>query len=96
MVVDTVDGLRRNAPRTIEFHFPTIVDPRQFASLEGVRVVGTEGPRMTLAFHGAVAPLLRIAAEHDPIDVIARQADLDELFLSYYRDGGGREDVDAN
>ena len=35
---------------------------------------------------GAVAPVLRAAAAHDPLDVIARPADLDELFLAYYRD----------
>ena len=45
MVVDTVDGLRSNAPRTIEFHFPARVDPAQFASLAGVRVVASDGGR---------------------------------------------------
>lgn len=96
MVVDTVDGLRSNAPRTIEFHFPARVDPAQFASLAGVRVVASDGAAITLAFHGAVAPLLRVAAAHDPLDVIARPADLDELFLTYYRDGGGGEGGDAS
>ena len=40
---------------------------------------------MTLSITGPVAPLLRVAADLDPTDITARPADLDELFLSYYR-----------
>ena len=38
-----------------------------------------------LSITGAVAPLLQVAAELEPIDMTARPADLDELFLGYYR-----------
>lgn len=86
VVTDTVEGLRERAPRTIEFSFPSNVDPAPFASLQGVHVVATNGQRITLALSGAVAPVLRIAAELNPVDVVARPADLDELFLTYYRD----------
>ncbi len=86
IVTDTVDGLRRTAPRTIEFHFPTPVDPRIFAAIDGVRVTSADGGRVTLALRGGVGPVLRAASALDPIDVVARPADLDELFLTYYRD----------
>ena len=95
VVTDTVEALRRRAPRTIEFSFPTIVDPKPFASIEGVQVVAANGKRITLALQGAVAPVLRVAAELDPLDVIARPADLDELFLTYYRDQSAKQPVDA-
>jgi ABC-2 type transport system ATP-binding protein len=95
VVTDAVEALRRRAPRTIEFSFPTIVDPKPFASIEGVQVVAANGKRITLALQGAVAPVLRVAAELDPLDVIARPADLDELFLTYYRDQSASQPVDA-
>jgi ABC-2 type transport system ATP-binding protein len=38
-----------------------------------------------LSVTGPVAPLLREAAELDAVDLTARRADLDELFLTYYR-----------
>ena len=95
LVTDTVDALRRNAPRTIEFSFPQSVDPSRFASIEGVRVVATTGERITLALRGDVAPVLRVAAELNPLDVVARPADLDELFLTYYRDQSEEKSVDA-
>jgi beta-exotoxin I transport system ATP-binding protein len=87
IVTDTVDGLRRAAPRTLEFRFAAKVDPALFGAIEGVRVVEADGEHITLALHGPVAPVLRAAADLDPIDVEARAADLDELFLAFYRDG---------
>ena len=63
VVTDTVEALRRRAPRTIEFSFPRTVDPKLFASIEGVHVVAANGKRITLALRGAVAPVLRVAAE---------------------------------
>jgi ABC-2 type transport system ATP-binding protein len=91
VVTDTVDGLRRTAPRTMEFRFPGVVDPHVFAAIAGVRVLAADGGHVTLALRGAIAPVLRAAAALDPVDVIARPADLDELFLAYYRDDSSQE-----
>ena len=95
IVTDTVDGLRRAAPRTIEFRFPSTVDPHVFAAIEGVTVLGSEDGHIELSLRGAVAPVLRAAAALDPVDMTARRADLDELFLSYYRNETSRESDDA-
>ena len=48
--------------------------------------VAVDGDRVTLQVTGELAPLLRVIADHEPVDVVARHADLDELFLTYYRD----------
>ncbi len=85
IVTDTVEGLRRAAPRTIEFTFTRVVDKARFADLPGVHVLSHDATRLVLSVTGPVAPLLRTAAELDPVDVTARRADLDELFLTYYR-----------
>ena len=95
IVTDTVDGLRRAAPRTIEFRFAGDVDPSRFSAIEGVHVTSTGTGRITLTLHGPVAPVIRAAAELDPTDIIARPADLDELFLAYYRGTPAQEHADA-
>jgi ABC-2 type transport system ATP-binding protein len=87
VVTDTVDGLRRAAPRTVEFRFPTHVAPAPFAALYGVQIVHCADGRLTVSVAGPLAPLLRVAADLDPLEMTARPADLDELFLSYYRTG---------
>ena len=55
--------------------------------LDGVQVVHCADGRITLSVTGPIAPLLRVAADLDPLEVTARPADLDELFLTYYRTG---------
>ena len=85
VVTDTVEGLRRAAPRTVELTFAQHVDPGRFAGLDGVRVLHSTDRRIALSITGPVAPLLRVAADLDPTDITARPADLDELFLTYYR-----------
>jgi ABC-2 type transport system ATP-binding protein len=86
VVTDTVANLRKAVPRTLEFRFASAVDPTVFSAIEGVRVIESDGDHISLSLHGPIALVLRAASEHDPIDVIARPADLDELFLTYYSD----------
>ena len=87
VVTDSVDGLRRAAPRTVEFRFAGDVAPAPFAALDGVQVVHCADRRITVSVVGPIAPLLRVAADLDPVEMTARPADLDELFLTYYRTG---------
>ncbi len=86
VVADTVQALRQRAPQTMELRFRAPVAAAVFESLDGVAHVSVDGDRVTLHATGELAPLLRVIADHDPLDVIARHADLDELFLTYYRD----------
>ncbi|WP_227984405.1 ABC transporter ATP-binding protein [Nocardia spumae] len=86
VVSDTVEGLRRSAPRTIEFRFDHPIDTGAFAALDGVQVLRDADGRVALVVTGPVAPVLRAAAALNAVDVIARPADLDELFRTYYRD----------
>src|SRR6185312_10310831 len=49
IVTDTIDGLRKASPRTVEFHFAEPVDPDAFARLPGVRVTEHERDRIVLS-----------------------------------------------
>ncbi len=93
VVTDSVDELRRQAPRMIELRFETPVAAAVFEALDGVQRVAVDGNRVSLQAAGELGPLLRVIANHDPVDLVTRQADLDELFLSYYRDAPS---ADAN
>ena len=82
---DTVDGLRRAAPQRMEVRFRRPVAPAVLSAVTGVTVTASDGPRVTLEVTGEIAPLLKVIADHDPADLISRPADLDELFLGFYR-----------
>ena len=95
VVTDTVDGLRRHAPRTIELTFDRDVDAAWLGRLDDVQVTAP-GPRaLRLTVTGPVGPVLRAIAPLDAIDILARPADLDELFLDYYRSTNPPEAADA-
>jgi ABC-2 type transport system ATP-binding protein len=95
VVTDTVDGLRRHAPRTMELVFDRPPDLSMLEHLDGVEIA-TEGPRrLRLTITGPLAPVLRAVASLDPVDIQARPADLDELFLDYYRSSDREEDRHA-
>ena len=81
---DTVEGLRRSAPSILEMRFHAPVDPGPFESA-GARVVARDGASLTLEVPGAIGPVLRVAADLDPVDLVSRHSDLDELFLDFYR-----------
>ena len=83
---DTVDGLRRAAPQKMEVRFPHAVDPAALSAVKGVSVTASDGTRVTLEVTGPIAPVLKVIASHDPVDLISRPPRLDELFLGFYRD----------
>lgn len=85
VVTDTIDGLRRHAPRTIELAFDRDVDTSTLTQLNGVKVTGRDPRRQLLSTTGPVAPVLPAIAPLDPIDLLSRPAGLDDLFLDYYR-----------
>ena len=82
---DTVDRLRRAAPRKMDVRFRRLVDPADLRALTGVTVTACDGPRLALDVTGEIGPVLSAIAGHDPVDLICRPAGLDELFLSFYR-----------
>ncbi len=86
VITGSVEGLRRQTPQTIEARFASPFPASALDGLEGVQRVRADGSRVTLQVVGDLGPVLRVIADHDPIDLVARHADLEELFLTYYRD----------
>ena len=93
---DTVEGLRRAAPQKMQVRFRRPVDPASLAAVTGVTVTAADGPRMTLDVTGEIGPVLKVIASCDPVDLISRPADLDELFLDYYREPARAETSHAH
>ena len=73
----------------MNLRFDRAADPEPFRALESVQNVRGQGDTLTLQLTGAVAPVLQEALRQGVVDLNARHADLDELFLSYYSGEGG-------
>lgn len=86
VITDTVEELRARSPRVMSLRFAGPVDPEPFRRLTGVTNVEAHGRDLDLHVSGEVGPVLEAALRQHVVDLTAHQADLDELFLSYYRD----------
>ena len=85
LATDSVEGLRRAAPQKLQVRFGHTVDKAELSAVPGVTVTGSDGPRLMLDVTGEIGPVLKIIASNDPVDLTSRPANLDELFLDFYR-----------
>jgi ABC-2 type transport system ATP-binding protein len=91
VATETVEYLRESAPQTVHARFARPVAPALFAGIDGVSVSSCDRNAVQLEVTGAIGPLLRVIADHDPMDFTCEHADLDELFLVYYREPAAAE-----
>jgi len=89
ILVEDVGVLRARALRRVELHFAAPVPAEVFAALPGVRVVDGGGERLRLAVQGPLDAVVKAAARYEVVDLSTQEADLDEVFLHYYRDTAG-------
>ena len=76
--------------------FTRPVAPSLFAGIGGVSVTSCDGGAVHLQVTGAVGPVLRVIADHDPVDFTCQHASLDELFLAFYREPAAPESSHAH
>jgi len=87
VTVEGVANLRAKAIRRIELAFDGAVDLAPFEALPGAREVTATDGRVSLSFDGDMEALLGTAMSTGALrDLSTREADLEEIFLTYYRD----------
>jgi ABC-2 type transport system ATP-binding protein len=87
IALESVSSLRSKAMRTVELELASTAEPADFAAVPGVRDVVVENHRVALSYSGRMSDLLRAAGRHhEVIDVSTQEADLEEIFLRFYRD----------
>jgi ABC-2 type transport system ATP-binding protein len=86
IALETVSELRRKAIRRVELEFAGPVPERELAAVAGVREVLADGSRAIVSFDGRMPELLGAAVGHELRDVSTQDADLEEIFLTYYHD----------
>jgi len=96
IATETVEHLRASTPQTVRARFARPVDPAIFAGIDGVSVTSCDHDSLQLQVTGPIGPVLRVIADHDPVDLTAQHADLDELFMAYYRDPAAPESSHAH
>jgi ABC-2 type transport system ATP-binding protein len=94
IAVERVETLREQAVRKVEIHFDTPVSAEEFATLPGVNDLQVDGTLVRCRLAGRADQLVKAAAHHTVVDLLAEEPDLEELFFDYYRaDGEERSDA---
>ena len=84
-VVDTMEALKEKAIRKVTLQFAGPISESVFSGVPGVKSVSVKGEAATISFEGAMSSILRAATDHDVVNLTSSEADLEEIFLAYYR-----------
>lgn len=94
VALETVADLRAKALRRIDFTFELPPDGSVFDDVPGVRQTSVHNRHLVVSFDGTMQALLAALPEGNRlIDISTEEADLDEIFLTYYR--GDTDDGDG-
>ncbi|MCV0402698.1 MAG: ABC transporter ATP-binding protein [Chloroflexi bacterium] len=85
VVVERLSDLKAKAVRHLEFEFDRPVPAGLFDGVEGVRDIRIEGRVANISVEGMVDPAVRAASALTIVNISSVEADLDEIFLAYYR-----------
>jgi ABC-2 type transport system ATP-binding protein len=88
--VGTIAEVRTLAFSHVELTFANPVAPALFEALPNVSEVTASGETVRMRVSGPIGPIVRVAAEHDLLDVVSREPDLEDVFLAYYGRENGR------
>jgi len=87
IALEAVSSLRSKATRRVELEFSSPVQASVFEAVAGVHDVTVENHRVMLSYEGKMAVLLKTVADrYDVVDINTHEADLEDIFLTYYRD----------
>ncbi len=87
IAVEGVAGLRAKGIRRVDLYFDEPVDTSVFEAVTGTRDVIVQNHHVSMSFDGRMDELLAAATQHATlVDINTQEADLEEIFLTYYRD----------
>lgn len=89
VVVEAVNQLKAKAIRRLNLEFAKPVEASVFGGLPGVHHVDADTTRVSISYEGPMAGLLEAAMPHGLVNMEAVEADLEEIFLNYYRTSSG-------
>lgn len=87
IAVEEVTALRRKRMRRVEVDFDGTLSAQDLAGVEGIRDLDVRADRVELNFDGDMAQLLAtVTAKVRLRDIHTREAELEDIFLTYYKD----------
>lgn len=87
VAVESVSGLRSKAMRRVELELGSQAEASVFEAVPGVSDVTVGNHHVVISFEGDMGALIKAATErYTLVDISSQEADLEEIFLTYYHD----------
>jgi len=88
VAVEDVGDLKARAVRSISIHFEGRVPASAFEALPSVREVVAQGDVLHVTVAGPVDAVVKEAARHEVVDLESHEPSLEDIFLTFYEEGG--------
>src|SRR5215203_4450510 len=89
VAVETTETLIDKSFRHVVLTFDQDVDPKPFESLSGVRDLAGEGRRISFTLYDDLDEMVKLAADHNLVNMEYERPSLEEVFLTYYERENG-------
>ncbi|HZJ48702.1 MAG TPA: ABC transporter ATP-binding protein, partial [Acidimicrobiia bacterium] len=90
IAVEGVADLRAKGIRRVDLYFDAPAEASIFEAVAGTRDVIVQNHHVSMSFEGRMDELLAAATQrYTLVDINTQEADLEEIFLTYYRDENG-------
>ncbi|MEN8902534.1 MAG: ABC transporter ATP-binding protein [Candidatus Nanopelagicales bacterium] len=87
IALETIASLRGKSIRKIELELSSGPEESVFEGIAGIRSLLIEGNRVFISYEGTMEKLLAaVMSKCHPLDISTNEADLEEVFLTYYHD----------
>jgi len=99
IAVDEIAAIRRQAVRVVELQLEQPPTADAVAGIEGVHDVELDGHRLRCTVRGPIGPLIAAATPLGVVDILSREPNLEEFFLTMYperRSGHARQRLSEN
>ena len=90
VLVEGVEELRARASTRLEATFVSAPPREAFAGIESAEEIDRHGHTVLFAVHGEIDPLIKALARHRVTAIDSHEADLEDIFLTLYRQDGER------
>jgi len=82
-----ISELKKHALRQIEIHFAEEVSQDDFAGLSGIKDISVTNNILSCTVSGSLDAVIKAAAKFTVNNIISREPNLEDIFLTYYGDG---------
>lgn len=84
--ITEISTLLERSPKQLHVVFEDPVDASEFASIDGVSDVHSDGATLDLKVRGSVDPVIHAVARHTVVDLICERPSLESAFVELYRE----------